>query len=295
MGEHLELEAVTQMAAAGFTSNSLDLGGLNFHYIDWGGDGPPLVMLHGLSGHARTWDHTAAALSGRYRVLALDQRGHGDSDWAPQYGFGPMSADLLAFLDALQLGEVTLMGLSMGGIVSFVFAAAHPERVQRLIVLDIGPEIAPAGARNVSAAMAANDIFASEDEAFAQARAANPRPADEALQHRVRHALRSQPDGTLTFKMDKALRSQRGAIFDHTADQLWAAWRSVLCPVLLVRGEDSEVLAADTAQRMLSENPRASFASVPDCGHSITLDNPQGLLVALTPWLMPQETSRAAL
>jgi pimeloyl-ACP methyl ester carboxylesterase len=271
--------------AADFKSDTLDIGGLNFHYTDWGGDGPPLVMLHGLSGHARTWDHTAAALSDRYRVLALDQRGHGDTDWAPQYGFGLMAADLLGFLDALGLDEVTLMGLSMGGIVSFVFAAAHPERVRRLIILDIGPEIAPAGAQNVAASLAASDVFGSVDEAVAQARAANPRPTDAALRHRVSHSLRALPDGTLTYKMDKALRSQRGAIFDRTPEQLWAAWRSVSCPVLLVRGEDSVVLAAETAQRMLAENPRAAFASVPDCGHSITLDSPEGLLVAVNPWL----------
>src|SRR5580692_319095 len=129
------------MGPAVFTSCHVEIGGLSFHYTDWGGDGPPLVMLHGLSGHARTWDHTAAALSDRYRVLALDQRGHGDSDWAPNYGIGPMTADLLAFMDALQLREVNLMGLSMGGIVSFVFAAAPPERVRRLMILDIGPEI----------------------------------------------------------------------------------------------------------------------------------------------------------
>ena len=282
------------MATAGFTSGHLDLGGLGFHYTDWGGDGPPLVMLHGLSGHARTWDHTAAALSDRYRVLALDQRGHGDSDWAPQYGIGLMAADLLAFMDALQLREVTLMGLSMGGLVSFVFTAAHPERVRRLMVLDIGPEIAPAGSRNVSAAMAESDVFASEDEAFAQARAANPRPTDETLRHRVRHNLRSLPDGTLTFKYDKAFRSQPGAWLELTADQLWAAWRSVRCPVLLVRGDDSPILAAETAQRMLAENPNASFASIPDCGHSITLDRPQGLLDALNLWLPAAETDRVA-
>ena len=280
--------------AADFTSGRLTLGGLNFHYTDWGGDGPPLVMLHGLSGHARTWDHTAAALSDRYRVLALDQRGHGDSDWAPQYGFGPMAADLLAFLDAMELGEVTLMGLSMGGLVSFVFTAAHPERVRRLIILDIGPEIAPAGAQNVAASLAASDVFGSVDEAVAQARAANPRPTDEALRHRVSHALRSLPDGTYTFKMDKALRSQRGAIFDQTPEQLWDAWRAVRCPVLLVRGEDSLVLAAETAERMVAENPHVSFASVPNCGHSITLDNPQGLLVALSPWLAAEEKAQAA-
>lgn len=282
------------MAAAGFTSGHLNIGGLSFHYIDWGGDGPPLVMLHGLSGHARTWDHTAVALSDRYRVLALDQRGHGDSDWAPRYGIGPMAADLLAFMDALQFREVTLMGLSMGGMVSFVFAAAHPERVRRLMVLDIGPEIAPVGARNLAAAAAGSDVFASEDEAFAQARAANPRPTDETLRHRVRHNLRSMPDGTLTFKHDKALRSQPSAWLELTADQLWAAWRSVRCPVLLVRGEDSDILAAETAQRMLAENPNAAFASIPDCGHSITLDSPPGLLDALNPWLQAAETHPVA-
>ena len=280
------------MAPAGFTSCHVEIGGLRFHYTDWGGDGPPLVMLHGLTGHARTWDYTAAALSGRYRVLALDQRGHGDTDWAPKYGFAPMAQDLLGFLDALDLREVTLMGLSMGGIVSFVFAAAHPERVRRLVVMDIGPEIARAGATNVASALAAKDTFSSEDEAFTQARASNPRPTDDRLRHRVLHNLRKLPDGTLTFKYDKALRDPRN-LFDLTVDQRWGAWRAVSCPVLLVRGNDSDVLAAETAQRMLAENPNASLASVPECGHSITLDNPDGMLEVVSPWLAAAEVASA--
>src|SRR5580704_6840725 len=193
------------MAAAPPTSRHLEINGLKFHYLDWGGDGPPLVMLHGLTGHANTWDHTAAALSARYHVYALDQRGHGDTDWASRYGIPAMLGDLLGFLDALQLRVVTLMGLSMGGIVSYQFTAAHPERVSRLAVLDIGPEIAPAGGRQVAAALASSDVFASEDEAVAHARAANPRPTDESLRHRVSHNLRPLPDGTLTYKWDKAL------------------------------------------------------------------------------------------
>jgi esterase len=273
------------MTAGNFSSRNIGIGGLTFHYVDWGGSDAPLVMLHGLSGHARTWDHTAAALSGRYHVLALDQRGHGDSDWAPQYGLRPMAEDLLGWLDALDLSEVTLMGLSMGGLVSFVFAAAHPERVARMVIMDIGPELAPAGSANVTSSLAANDVFSSEDEAFAQARAANPRPTDATLRHRVTHNLRQLPDGTLTYKYDKELRRNPRALFDHTTDELWAAWRAVTCPVLLVRGADSDVLAADTAQRMLAENPNVSFASIPDCGHSITLDRPDGLLEVVTPWL----------
>jgi pimeloyl-ACP methyl ester carboxylesterase len=282
------------MTDGAFTSRNLDIDGLTFHYLDWGGATSPLVMLHGLSGHARTWDHTAAALSDRHHVLALDQRGHGDTDWAPAYGLRPMAQDLLSFLDGLDLSEVTLMGLSMGGLVSFVFAAAHPERVARMVILDIGPEIAPAGSANVASSLAAQDTFSSEDEAFAQARAANPRPTDATLRHRVTHNLRQLPDGTLTFKYDRELRRSPRALFDHTPEELWEAWRALSCPVLLVRGADSDVLAADTAQRMLTENPNVSFASIPDCGHSITLDRPDELLEVVRPWLAATEAGQAA-
>ncbi len=72
------------------------------------------------------------------------------------------------------------------------------------------------------------------------------------------------------------------------------SWRAVSCPVLLVRGDDSDVLAAGTAQRMLAENPHASMASVPDCGHSITLDNPDGMLEVVSPWLAAAEAGQAA-
>jgi esterase len=273
------------MAAAPPTSCHLEISGLKFHYLDWGGDGPPLVMLHGLTGHAHTWDHTAAGLSARYHVYALDQRGHGDTEWAPGYGIAAMLSDLLGFLDALQLPLVTLMGLSMGGIVAYQFTAAHPERVSRLVVLDIGPEIARAGARQVAASLASSNVFRSEDEAVATARAANPRPADETLRHRVSHNLRPQPDGTFTFKWDKGLR-EPGAISDGlTPDRRWAAWNALSCPVLLVRGDDSDILPQETAERMAAGNPRVSLVVVPDCGHSITLDRPQSLLDAVGPWL----------
>jgi esterase len=282
------------MTEAAFSSSNVDIGGLKFHFVDWDGTGPPLVMLHGLSGHARTWDHTAMGLRDRYHVFALDQRGHGDTDWAPKYGLGPMAGDLLGFLDALDLPQVTLMGLSMGGLVSFVFAAAHPERVTRMVIMDIGPELARAGSANVASSLAARDVFSSPDEAFAQARAANPRPADATLRHRLTHNLRSLPDGTLTYKYDKELRRNPGSLFDHTPDQLWDAWRAVSCPVLLVRGAESDVLAADTAQRMVAENPNVTLVTVPDSGHSITLDNPDGLLEAISPWAAAPAAGQAA-
>jgi pimeloyl-ACP methyl ester carboxylesterase len=99
------------------------------------------------------------------------------------------------------------------------------------------------------------------------------------------HNLRPLPDGTLTFKYDKELRRNPRALFDHTKDELWTAWRAVRCPTLLVRGADSDVLAPGTAERIVAENPNVRFSSVPDCGHSITLDNPDGLLDVVSPWL----------
>ena len=118
--------------------------------------------------------------------------------------------------------------------------------------------MAPAGftSRNVEIAGLRFHYTDWGGEAFAQARASNPRPTDDRLRHRVSHNLRTLPDGTLTFKCDKALRDP-GNLFDLTVEQRWEAWRAVSCPVLLVRGDDSDVLAAETAQRMLAENPKA--------------------------------------
>src|SRR5215813_15220977 len=124
------------------------LNGQRFHYTEWGAPtAPPLVMLHGVTGHARTWDEEAALFASRYRVLALDQRGHGDSDPSPDadYTVATLAADVAAFVDALGLARISLVGLSMGGRVAIGFAGQAPERVDRLVIVDIGPEISEAG------------------------------------------------------------------------------------------------------------------------------------------------------
>jgi pimeloyl-ACP methyl ester carboxylesterase len=266
-------------------SRYLELDGLKLHYLDWGGPGIPLVALHGFTGHAHTWDSTAAALSERYRVLALDQRGHGDSAWAPGYGSLLMVDDVLHFLDTLGLDRFVLMGLSMGGNVAYLFAAAHPDRVERLIVLDIGPEISSVGLDRIAQSLGETDVFASEDQAVAQARAANPRPTDANLRHRVAHNLRPLPNGMLTFKWDKALRDGSAVRDEPTVVARWDAWRAIKCPTLLVRGDDSDILSPETARRMVAENANVTLSIVEDCGHSITLDRPEGLIAAVTQWL----------
>jgi pimeloyl-ACP methyl ester carboxylesterase len=118
---------------------SLPERGLRLHYRDWGGDGPPLVLLHGLSSSCRIWDWTAPRLTDRYRVIALDQRSHGLSDQADDgFGFGDITADLGAFIDAIGLERPALAGHSWGASVAMVYAAEHPEAVRAVALVDGG-------------------------------------------------------------------------------------------------------------------------------------------------------------
>ena len=133
---------------------TVTLHGQHFHYTEWGEPaGAAVVALHGITGHARTWDEEGRLLASHRRVLALDQRGHGDSDPAPDgdYSDEALLGDLVAFADALGLRRFSLLALSLGGRVAINFAGRHPHRVERLVVVDIGPEIAPAGRARVGA------------------------------------------------------------------------------------------------------------------------------------------------
>jgi pimeloyl-ACP methyl ester carboxylesterase len=112
---------------------------LAFHLLDWGGSGPPLVLLHGLASQTHIWDLTAPHLAGAFRVLAIDQRGHGHSDKpAAGYDFATVTADLDAILGVLGLDEIVLVGHSWGGNVAIQYAVDHPGRVSRLVLLDGG-------------------------------------------------------------------------------------------------------------------------------------------------------------
>lgn len=253
------------------------LQGQRFHYTDWGdATAPPLVLLHGVTGHARTWDDEAGALATRYRVLALDQRGHGDSDPAPDgdYTVTAMASDLTAFADALGLAHVAIVGLSMGGRVAIAFAGQAPRRVSRLVTVDIGPDIAEAGRLRVGALMAqAPEVFSSLERAIAFQRVTNPRYTEAMLRHRVQHGTRPVPGG-VAWKYDRALREAARSGKWRDPIDLWPLWRAIACPILLVRGAESDVLSVETARRMLDDNPRARLAEVAGAGHTVPGDQP---------------------
>ena len=268
-----------------FVDRSVSVRGLRFHLVERGrADAAPLIFLHGITGHARTWDDEAEALADRFHVFALDQRGHGDSDPAPDgdYSNPAMVEDLAAIVDALGINRFRLVGLSLGGRVGIGYAGTHPGRVERMVVVDIGPEIAAAGMKRVMGTMAASpERFAAKDAALDWVRAANPRYSDAKVRQRVEHGLRELPDGGFAWKYDRELRdnARQGRI--RAAGDLWAAWVAIDCPVLLVQGRESDILDDVIAGRMLETQPRARLAVVADAGHSVPGDQPAAFLQAI--------------
>lgn len=271
------------------TDRDIVLDSRRFHYTEWGApEAPAVVMLHGLTGHARTWDEAARALADRWRLLCLDQRGHGDSDPAADgdYSDTTMAADLAAFVEALGLRRFSLVGLSMGGRVAIAYAGLHPGRLERLVIVDIGPDIAPAGRARVGAMMAQSpERFATVDEAVIHMRAANPRYSEGMLRDRATHGLRLLPDGGYTWKYDRALRDAIRAGRMRPAIDLWPLWAAIDCRTLVVRGTESDILTAETAKRMLDRLPTARLVEMPDAGHTVPGDQPAAFNALLREFL----------
>lgn len=267
-------------------SQRVTVAGRSLHFLEWGrADAPVVLVLHGFTGHAWQADHPAQVLAERYRVVALDQRGHGDSDRAEVYGSVPMAADVIGLLDALGVDRVALVGHSLGGIVGTCVTALHPERVTRLVLGDIGPEFAAAGVARIQRNVAERDVFTSVEDAVTVQAELNPTADPIALRHRVEHNLVEQEDGRLTWKYDRALRDGSARYENYSTDEQWAFFASIAVPVLIIRGELSDILSVEIAERMLTVNPNASLVTLPGAGHSIATDAPDRVTAALGEFL----------
>lgn len=263
----------------------LTLGDHRFHLLEWGGDRQPVLILHGFSRHAWQAAPTAEALAPEHRVIALDQRGHGDSDWTDAYGTRLAVGDVLALLDALDVAQAALVGHSMGGMVSLAFAALHPDRVSAVVFGDIGPEINPAGIERIQRQTAERDVFASIEDAYAFSLANDPYADPDALRSWVEHNVRELPDGSLTWKYDTALRNATAKYDNFAGDDQWAFWSAIDGPILILRGEHSDILSQDIAARMLAANAQAQLQTLPNAGHSIAIDAPDLVASAVAKFL----------
>jgi pimeloyl-ACP methyl ester carboxylesterase len=277
------------ITASPVSDELIEMRGLRFHYRDWRSKragAPTLVLLHGFTGHARSWDAFAEAMTDRYRVLALDQRGHGETAWAApdRYGRGEMVDDLQAFVKALSLSGFALLGLSMGGGVTFEYAGRRPKELARISIVDIAPEIVADGMDRIRTGVRANDVFASPDEAFVQARKVNPRPPEAIHRARIDAALMRTEDGQWTWRYDRALRIAGPPPRDVEAG--WRACANINVPAQLIRGVLSDILSPAIAKRMMETIPNLRLDEVKDSGHSVPLDAPDGFLKAAREFLV---------
>ncbi len=241
------------------------------------GDGPDTLLLHGIGHAGRQWDYFARAVDGRLHLFAPDARGHGDSA-KPNTTYAPADfvADVAAILDSLGLARVYLVGHSMGGAHALAFTLAHPERVSRLVVIDTGPSLEPAGRdRTLRLTTTRPARFADAAEAERYIRATSPGYRDEIYPHRVRWLLRETPKG-LVWRSDLGALEQ---ILAGSRSDLWDRVGEIAVPTLVVRGTHG-YLGAETARRMVEALPDARLLEL-DAGHNVQLDRPAELADAV--------------
>src|SRR5579883_193976 len=260
--------------------------GLRLHYCEWGEAGKPLLLLlHGFGNQAHIWDPFAETVEDRYHVYALDSRGHGDSDHAVEYGDALNAADTLAVGDAMGWQRLTLIGFSMGAANAMIVISRRPELVERLVLVDRGPESDPRGRERMARAISqARSVFPSREEALAYIRMANPRRSEVLVQASLTHAFRERPDGGYELKYDQKLRDRFLGPAASGVD-LWKCLEAIKCPTLLIRGGESDILPPAVAERMVAMLPDARLEIVPHAGHTVMLDNPEGFNRVVGSWL----------
>ena len=257
------------------------VNGLRFHVLDWGGEGrTPLLLLHGFTGHAHAWDTLAIALQPHFHVFALDQRGHGDSDPATVYG--PLAAfdDLTGVIDQLGLAPAILVGLSMGGRNAIYFTAKRPDAVQKLVILDIGPEISKR-ASQAPPGPPEPEFWDSIEQAAQHLLRGNAYPGIHYYRWVAATSLRQRPDGRLVWAWHPSVKALRSTV----EVDWWGLLRSIPVPTLVLRGEESPILDRDVAERMGRELPKGTFVEIPHAVHTLHEDNPDAVLSALRAFL----------
>ncbi|MTJ82410.1 MAG: alpha/beta hydrolase [Telmatospirillum sp.] len=258
------------------------LGSSGFHqvaYTEWGDPANPrvLVCVHGLCRNGRDFDFLAEALAGGWRVVCPDMPGRGDSDWLDDkaaYSLSTYLSDCAALIARLDVDEIVWLGTSMGGIIGMNLAAMPGNPVKGLIVNDVGPVVPAAGLRRIVGLLSGDPRFADAEEAEeyfhkAMARFGVKRP--EEWRHVVETGTRPDGEGHLRLHYDPGILSAYYESEPVGDISFWRIWDSITCPTLILRGEQSDVLLAETARQMLTRGPTSDLAEVAGCGHAPAL------------------------
>ena len=280
--------AIPHSSDVPYRSGNIVLRQQRFHFLEWGqADAPPIVLLHGGHQSAHSWDLVSLHLAQNYRVLALDQRGHGDSEWSRDvdYSNHTMALDAGAFIDALGLERPILMGHSMGGRNSLLLTKQDPARLRALIVVDIGPEISDEGRQAIAGFVRTNQEFDDLEHFVANVRKYDPYRSREHIERTVKYNMLQRVDGKFVSKCDSTPR-RLGLLTGGARDNVsLEEARAFNLPVLVVRGANSTILTAEAAIRFRDALPNGTLAVVPDSGHNVHGQNTLGFIGAVGAFL----------
>jgi len=251
---------------------------LRLHHLDWGNEGRhPIVLVHGSRLHAHVWNDFGRRFSDRFHVIAVDQRGHGDSGWGAEdsYQLEELYRDLRAHVEARGLSRYTLVGHSLGGRVSMLYASRHQDELVRLVLVDITPgrpAAAGAPAAPERAGGAQPRDFDSKAAAIAYLARAMSRAPRHLVEESVRHGMRRNEAGRYVWKYDPVLFSRR--VRPSAGMDLWKLVAEVSTPTLLQYGAESDVVNAELAERLRGTMPRCAVERVEGAGHGLFTDQP---------------------
>jgi pimeloyl-ACP methyl ester carboxylesterase len=249
------------------------VNGRKLHFLDWeGSEQPPMLLLHGALLQAHVWDFFCLDMRQHFWIHALDLPGHGDSQWAADgdYSRSRVAADVLSFIKQRDFPSVVLVGHSFGGAVASLVAAAIPERVRALVMVD--STLLPTGRPSVRTRMAGGpQSFGSFDEFVAHAARFSRRGDTARLVDSLRWNARQMEDGRCTWKYDPELRATPLGPADFS--DVWSALRAYHGPLLFVRAGEHSHLTDEAVQR-LRELPNLSLVPVPHAAHNVMSDNP---------------------
>jgi pimeloyl-ACP methyl ester carboxylesterase len=258
------------------TDRVITLNGLRVHYLDWGTSGkPPLILLHGIARTAHNFDHLAPHFTDRFHVLAVDMRGHGDSQWHPQgaYLVEDYVSDIEALIDDLRLRDIVLWGNSTGGRVAQMIAGRRPELVAAAIIEDVGPERPQAISNRRANRMSEEESgWDSLEALFERTKKQYPGVADDLLREFVEHGSKQRPDGRFVWKRDPAI------LKGFVATELWHTIARIKAPIAYILGGASDIVPAETQRALRAALPQSEIITMPGLGHYPSDDKPAQFL-----------------
>ncbi|MCP3803942.1 alpha/beta hydrolase [Allokutzneria sp. A3M-2-11 16] len=257
------------------------LRGRRFSYVDFGGDGEPIVALHGTFGRGRTFADLASRLAPAYRVIALDQRGHGLSQRGGAFGRDEFVGDTAEFIRHLGLQRTIVLGHSLGGVNAYQLAARHPELVRALAVADIGAVTDSTEVPNPIVDVSGWPRTAASREELEASYLELGLPAPDYFLDSV---VEEDGQWRMAFDHDDMMATQHCNL-----GSWWEDWTSSTCPALLVRAANSSLLLRAMAERMARQRPDTTLVELPGTGHWLYQDDPAGFALAVERFL-----SRAA-